>query len=219
MNKLNPANILDVQVDSSHYTTTDYCLPGRFAAYAYQIKEILDSGAKKVLEIGPGNGVVTYTLRKAGIHVDTLDHDPALKPDYVASVLDLPFAQNSYDAVICCQVLEHLPWENFRNAIQGMFVVARNTIVISLPHASRRFYIEFKLPMIKKRIWSIEIPINPMKKTPMPLKPLNGEHYWEIGRGKSERDLLSIFEELGLRVDNSYRVTEYWYHHMFCLSK
>ena len=88
-----------VQVESSLYSTSGYCQPGRFSAYAYQIKEILDSGAQTVLEIGPGNGVVTYVLRQAGIRVDTLDHDPALNPDFVVSVLDLPFAPNSYDAV------------------------------------------------------------------------------------------------------------------------
>ncbi|MFA7061064.1 MAG: class I SAM-dependent methyltransferase [Pedobacter sp.] len=202
---------LGIQVDSSLYTTAGYCFPGRFAAYAYQIKEILDCGAKTVLEIGPGNGVVTYVLRKAGIHVDTLDHDPALKPDFVGSVLDMPFQPNSYDAVMCCQVLEHLPWEHFSKAMQNISAVAKNRIVISLPHNSRRFFVEFKLPKIRNILWELDIPI---KNNPISFE---GEHYWEIGKGASEEDVLSIFKKINLTIKGSYRVPEYRYHHFFCL--
>jgi len=204
---------LSVQVDSSLYATAGYCLPGRFAAYAYQIKEILDSGAKKVLEIGPGNGVVTYVLRKAGIKVDTLDHDPSLKPDIVASVLDMPFKPNSYDAVMCCQVLEHLPWECFCSAMKGISNIAKNTIVLSLPHVSRRWFVEFKLPKLKQRLWSVDIPI---KTIPM---SFNGEHYWEIGKGVTEKQIVSILEDMNLIVDRSYRIPEFRYHHVFVLTK
>jgi len=203
---------LGVQVDSSLYATAGYCCPERFAAYAYQIKEILDSGAKTVLEIGPSNGVATYILRKAGIHVDTIDHDPALKPDFVASVLDLPFAPNAYDAVMCCQVLEHFPWEHFRKAMQGISHVARNSIVLSLPHVSRYYYIHFRLPKLGNRRMSLDWPVNrPMQ--------FDGEHYWEIGKGVGEKNILSVFEDLNLKVEHSYRIPEHRYHHIFCLSK
>jgi len=212
MNKQGDSTTFDVQVDSSLYTTAQYCLPGRFAAYAYQIKEILDSGAKKVLEIGPGNGVVTYVLRKAGIHVDTLDHDPALNPDFLASVLSMPFAQNSYDAVMCCQVLEHLPWQHFRKAMEQISNIAKEIIVVSLPHVPRRYYIEFKFPKFKKMGWAID-----MQPKNMPMS-FNGEHYWEIGRGVEEKDVLCIFDELHLTVQKSFRVPEFLIHHFFCLS-
>lgn len=205
---------LRVQVARSHYTTAEYCNPGRFTAYAYQIKEILDSGAKNVLEIGPGNGVVTYVLRQAGIHVDTVDHDPALKPDFVASVLKLPFAPNSYNAVLCCQVLEHLPWEHFRAAVQGISEVAKNTVVLSLPHVvPKRFFVEYKLPMLKQRLFAIDMPV---KNVPM---SFNGQHYWEIGKGVTEKNIVSIFKEMNLKVDQSYRIPEKRYNHIFCLSK
>jgi len=201
-----------VQVDGSLYTTTNYCSPGRFAAYAYQVREILDCKAQKVLEIGPGNGVVTYVLRKAGIHVDTLDHDAELKPDFVASILALPFAPNSYDAIICCQVLEHLPWEQFRKAMECLSSITKNIIVLSLPHTSYYYFVSLQLPIIGRRSISFDIKENaPMK--------FNGEHYWEIGMGVSEKKVLSIFKLLNLKIVKSYRIPEYRYHHMFCLSK
>lgn len=205
---------LGVQVDSSLYTTADYCNPGRFATYAYQIKEILDSGAKNVLEIGPGNGVVTYVLRQAGIHVDTVDHDPALKPDFVASVLKLPFVPNSYNAVLCCQVLEHLPWEHFRAAVQGISNVAKSTILLSLPHVvPRRFFVEYKLPKLKQRLFAIDMPVKNVQMS------FNRQHYWEIGKGVTEKNIVLIFEELHLKVDRAYRIPENRYTHIFCLSK
>ncbi len=214
MTNHNARTELGVQVDRSQYTTADYCNPRRFATYAYQIKEILDSGAKNVLEIGPGNGVVTYVLRQAGIHVDTVDHDPALKPDFVASVLKLPSALNSYDAVLCCQVLEHLPWDNFRAAVQGISNVAKNTILLSLPHVvQRRFFVEYKLPKLKQRLLAIDMPVKNIQMS------FNGQHYWEIGKGVSEKNIVLIFNELNLKVDRSYRIPEKRDTHFFCLSK
>jgi 2-polyprenyl-3-methyl-5-hydroxy-6-metoxy-1,4-benzoquinol methylase len=205
---------LGVQVDSTHYTTSNYCKPDRFATYSYQINEILETGAKNVLEIGPGNGVVAYVLRQAGIHVDTVDHDPALKPDFVASVLKLPFPPNSYDAVMCWQVLEHLPWEHFRPTMQRISNIAKNTILISLPHVvPRHFFIEYKFPLLKQRLLTINMPVKNVQMS------FNGQHYWEIGKGVSEKDVVLIFEELNLKVDRSYRIPEKKYAHVFCLSK
>ena len=205
---------LGIQVDSSLYSTAYYCDPSRLATYAYQIREIMDSGAKRVLEIGPGNGVVTCILRQAGIHVDTVDHDPALKPDFVASVLNLPFAPNSYNAILCCQVLEHLPWEHFRTALQGICNIAQNTILLSLPHVvPKRFFIEYRLPMLKQRLFAIDMPVKNVQMS------FNGEHYWEIGKGVTEKNIISIFEEMNLKIERSYRIPEKRYNHIFYLSK
>ena len=206
------SNNQGIQVDSSLYTTAGYCIPGRFASYAYQIQEILDCGAKTVLEIGPGNGVVTYVLRKAGIHVDTLDHDPALKTNFVASVLDLPFKPNSYDAVLCCQVLEHIPWKHFSSAMKEISIVAKSTILLSLPHLSRYYNIAFQLPILGKKNFSLDFTQNfPMK--------FDGEHYWEIGKGVKVHHITSVFKDLNLNLNHSYRIPEFRYHQIFCISK
>lgn len=71
------------------YFTSDYCHPVRFASFSYQLQEVFACKAKKVLEIGIGNSLVSYLLRRASIRVDTVDHDPKLLPDIVASVLAL----------------------------------------------------------------------------------------------------------------------------------
>lgn len=212
MSKNRYQDILGVQVDASMYLSQAYCSPDRFASFFYQMKEILDCGAKSVLEIGPGNGVVNYLLQRAGINVDTLDHNPDLLPNYVASVLNMPFQTNSYDAVLCCEVLEHLPWKMFLPAIMEITKVARKYVIISLPHTSRYYYIEFQLPKTGKRKLSIDIPTNrPMQ--------FDGEHYWEIGKGVKLIEVKDAFLKSGLKILREYRVIKNLYHHYFVLTK
>lgn len=203
---------LGVQVPPTQYVSASYCSPERFAAYSYQIKETLDSGARRVLEIGMGNGVVTYLLRRAGVRVDTVDHDPALEPDHVASVLELPFEQGAYDAVICFQVLEHLPWDLFPTAVKEISRVAGNHVIVSVPHISRRIAISLEWPRFGKRSFAFELERN----DPM---GFDGEHYWEIGRGVTAKQVCRVCEEARLKVERSYRIPEFRYHHMFVLSK
>jgi len=202
--------ILGVQVDSSQYLTPGYCKPQRFASYSYQINEILNCGAKSVLEIGPGNGVVTYLLRKAGIAVDTLDHDPALNPDIVASILELPLLAKSYDAILCCQVLEHLPWDMFPIALSEIKRVVRKNIIISLPDSTPNYYLEICLPVLGTRRFAVNVP----KKQPME----SDEHYWEIGHNVDEKKLQLAFKQGGLQSDKSYRLREFPYHHFYVLT-
>lgn len=39
----------------------------------------------------------------------TLDIDPARKPDVVADIVSMPFADDHFDAIVCSEVFEHLP--------------------------------------------------------------------------------------------------------------
>lgn len=201
-----------VQVGSSWYTSPHYCTPERFAAYAYQINEVIRSKAKSVLEIGPGNGVVTHMLRLAGIDVVTVDHDPALQPNVVASIPELPFSPASFDMVLCCQVLEHLPWERFDEAIADMARISRTRIVLSLPHVSRFYYLDCKLPLVGVRRVSVDFPLS------LPIE-FDGEHYWEIGKGVRVGDVLAVFRKHKLLVEKSYRPREHRYHHFFVLTQ
>ena len=200
----------DIQLEALYYFTKDYCTPQRFSSYSYQFAEVMDCCAERILEIGPGAGVVTYLLRKAGRRVDTLDHDPELKPDIVASLLDIPVADDAYDAVLCCQVLEHLPWEKFPIALAELKRVTKSHIILSLPHISKKFFVDFKLPKLRRRTWSIDIPL----KREM---YFDGEHYWEIGRGVTEKELIKYITSEGLKVKKSYRPPEFPYHHFYTL--
>ncbi|MGE4357867.1 MAG: class I SAM-dependent methyltransferase [Candidatus Omnitrophota bacterium] len=82
---------------------------------------------EKVLEIGIGDGFGSFYLKKNGLEVTALDIDYQagqllreryinrfnIKIDFVnGDATNLPFKDNSFDGVITCQVIEHIP-ENF----------------------------------------------------------------------------------------------------------
>ena len=99
------------RVPGQEHYTAKYVLGGRLFSYAHQMDAVLLHEPKTVLEVGPGPGMVTAALRAIGVQVTTVDIQAELKPDVVASVTDLPFEDNSFDVSMCCQVLEHLPFD------------------------------------------------------------------------------------------------------------
>src|ERR671916_332050 len=50
------------------------------------------------------------------------------------SVVDLPFPGRSFDVVGCFEVLEHLPGDLPRKALSELGRVARQAVVLSVPH-------------------------------------------------------------------------------------
>src|SRR5262249_34963101 len=116
-----------------HYWSRDYNSKERFCSFWHQVDETLSLEPETVLEVGPGSGIVTYCLRHAGIQMTTVDLDAELGPDVVGSVTQLPLADGSFDAVLCCEVLEHLPWEEAEAALGELARVTRKGVVLSLP--------------------------------------------------------------------------------------
>ena len=115
------------------YSTRAYNTKERACSFWHQVDEIFEIGASTVLEVGSGSGLVTNWLRTAGFEVKTLDLDPELEPDMVGSVTDIPLSANSCDAVLCCQVLEHLPFDQLPMALTEIGRVSRMGAVVSLP--------------------------------------------------------------------------------------
>jgi SAM-dependent methyltransferase len=62
----------------------------------------------QVLEIGGGKVETNHSYEDLFPNRFTIDIDPARKPDVVGDVHALPFADNSYDFILCTEVLEHL---------------------------------------------------------------------------------------------------------------
>lgn len=99
----------------------------------HQIDELRQLGASNVLEVGPGSGMVTRWLRERGMTVRTVDIDPAVNPDDTASVTELPYDDEAFDAALCCEVLEHLPFDAVTAALSELRRVSRRGVVISVP--------------------------------------------------------------------------------------
>ncbi len=100
-----------------------------------------DSRAQSVLEVGCGEGrLADHLLRNAPrpqrfVACDLEDArapgiDPAIEFE-IASIYGLPYADASFDLVICCEVLEHL-----ENPAQGLAELARvsaHAVLLSTP--------------------------------------------------------------------------------------
>jgi SAM-dependent methyltransferase len=99
---------------------------------------------RRILEVGCGEGIVLATLaaRLPGSRLDGLELDePALKaarkrcPGATlvrGDACALPFGDQSFDLVVCLEVLEHLP-EPAR-ALRELRRVARAGCLLSVPH-------------------------------------------------------------------------------------
>lgn len=71
----------------------------RFCSFWHQINEIIYTKPKRVLEIGTGSGFVARCLKEKGFDVTTLGISHSLKPHIFGSILEIPFAAESFNVV------------------------------------------------------------------------------------------------------------------------
>lgn len=184
-----------MQVGKEHYTSWGYLSRERWMSYWYQLEAVVGQKPERVLEVGVGNRVVADTLEKLGIGVTTIDIDPALGPTVVGSVVQMPFAEGSFDLVLVAEVLEHLRWDDLQRALSESRRVTRGHVVVTLPHVGYVFAISWKLPSLAWRRWLVKLPHF------WKVHAFDGEHYWEIGkRGFSARKVRREFGRAGFRV-------------------
>lgn len=207
--------MMNIQVDHTTYNDLNYNEKGRFSSFWHQINAIGECGARHVLEVGTGNGLVRYALEKNGVKVTTLDIDEKLNPDIFASVLSIPVENDSFDASLCCQVLEHLPYENFVPALQEIRRVVKSHLVLSLPDLHRVYRFQLELPKLGEIKFLYKIP----RLRPLPWT-FNGEHYWNIS---CENYPLSRIEadigRSGFVIEKMFCVFEMPWHRFFILRK
>ena len=84
----------------------------------FQVHLLEDLPVRRVLEVGPYLGLVTAMLDNAGYEVATLDLLPRgferpERPHTIADLLTIdPVAITGFDAILCCETLEHLGWND-----------------------------------------------------------------------------------------------------------
>jgi len=194
-----------------HYAAR-YVRGGRLFSYAHQMNAVLEHEPRTVLEIGPGPGMVTAAFRAIGIDVTTVDVQPQLEPDVVASVTDLPFEHDSFDVSMCCQVLEHLPFDQFEPALKELGRVSRKAVLISLPDARSYWEVSGRLPGMKRFAFKVsrQHAIQPER---IQRSWLRSGHYWEIGHPEYPiGKIMSAFKQPELAVKRTWRPSEMAYH-------
>ncbi len=183
------------QVDKTHYAGAAYRSSDRWMSYFHQLGLIEKIGAKNVLEVGVGSGVLARELMARGVEVTTLDIAEDLHPDIVSSVTDIPREAASFDAAVAFEVLEHMPFEESAQALRELARVARTHVLVSLPHPGWVFSIIYKLPLLPKIEFFFQIPFFWRTHT------FNGEHYWELGtKGYSIRHFINVAHACGLHL-------------------
>lgn len=196
-----------------HYFFENYAYPGRWKSYFFQIREVIASQPRKLLEIGVGDGVFrSYIKNNTAIHYEGLDISAELRPDYVADLLRMPFPDDSFDTVCAFQVLEHLPFEGLDDALRELRRVAKKTVIISLPHFCASFSFAIKIPLVREIRWTIKIPF-PKRHN------VRDGHYWEIGKKSfSRRRIRNILNEF-FQVKKEFSPFGNPYHRFYVLEK
>ena len=176
-----------VQLNLSNFVNT-YC----------QYRDLQLCGeVKKLLIIGPGQGLDTQVLKWRKYEVTTFDIDKTFNPDIIGSVHDLSmFNDSSFDAVIVSHVLEHLAVPYLDRCLEELARVGRYCLIY-LPVAGRHFQLRLKMDL-KGIDWSCIFDLFNYFRKPDGITPryCAGQHYWEIGmRGFRVFDLVRRLEK------------------------
>lgn len=202
------------QVQKNHYDFATYITKQRWTSLWHQLNEVSLLKPESILEIGPGPGTFKLNALNVGLNVETVDLDPELEPDHVASATNLPFEDQSYDLVCAFQMLEHLPYDISLQAFNEMIRVTKKNIVISLPDAKTVWEYQIYLPKLGSYSFFIPKPR---------LKPqehiFDGEHYWEINKNNYPLNrIIADFSE-NIRLIKTFRVNQNPYHRFFVFEK
>lgn len=197
------------------YSRKNYDSKARFCSYWHQINEVLALNPEKVLEVGVGTGFVSRYLKEKGLNIVTIDIEERLGPDVRADVFQLPCKDACFDIVICYEVLEHLPYQDFQKALGELARASKGAVIISLPDITRtyRFYLELpKLGTIKKIIT--------LPKFKKSITVFTGDHHWDIGAAQYPlKRIISDIKTAGFNIKKTYQVFENPYHRFFLLKK
>lgn len=111
------------------------------------VRHLLESaGARSILEVGGGHGQLTPSLVQTGAQVTVQGSDESCRRGVqalvqssqarfvVGSFLDLPFPDQSFDAVISIRLIMHS--ESWPRIIAEMCRVARRTVMVDYPTTS-----------------------------------------------------------------------------------
>lgn len=190
----------EATIPQERYFNESYFRRKQFDSLISQILTVHKLSPNKILEIGPGNGIVSYILRKSGREVTTFDINESLSPDVVGNLteIDTIFAHESFDLILCAEVLEHLPFEHFEPILAMYRDITRKHVIITLPrnhHILLDFTARLKLPYI------------PYLKTNifwrLPNRQKWSGHHWEVdfAPAYSLKSLLAIMSKYFKVVD------------------
>ncbi len=209
------------QVNKDHYDFKRYVNLHRWSSYYYQLYYALDEDIKDILLFGVGDNIIPNILKQMNKNVTTFDLDEDLNPDIAGDITKMnKYLKKKYDCVMCCQILEHIPFENFEKIVKDILSFTKKKVILSLPYNSECFKIKFgfkgkekNFKLLIKRFWK---PYNYKRKFDIKIDGFN-EHYWEVNvKGYSKKMIIDILKKYFI-IEKEFIPFENAYHLFFIL--
>lgn len=210
----------------------EYDKPIRLYAYGVQIKEILnyllENNIKEARILNVGTGMqfikgyfknINKLCEDVNVDIVELDYDSDLGPDIVADLREgIPLEEN-FDIIICCQVLQYVSYEYFKNILKEFKRVCKNNglVILSMANSGYYLYVKSHLPVLAKELFFKFNWLLPK----MHKKAIAdwGKGYWEINRkGYPLKNIKKEIEQ-HFTIRRSFRLEKYKYHHFFILEQ
>lgn len=174
-----------------------------------QLRLLKDLDVQRVLEIGPGLGLVTALLENAGFDVTTLDLLPSQNPRSRAPHIEAELATveparlAGFDAILCCETLEHLPWEQLGPILAKLRAAAPKHLIVSVPFMGFQLDARLHVTLRSARQWfSLKWP-RFWRDFEFDAEADPYGHKWEVGyRGRSLAAVEAKLAAAGWRVRN-----------------
>lgn len=212
----------------------------KMQSHLMQIYLSLLTNPEKILEIGIGNGFVASNLKRF-CAVITADIDEKNNPDIIINIANIDdfsqFKNDSFDLIILCEVLEHVPYETIDDIFKSLKRITKKYILTSVPNQNRClrlsiFKFGFKRSLFSPFLFIINIFIRLINKIFYFLSKLNyninrkkiqfrfnGQHYWELGVDQYSEELFRKKIQKYFSIVKEGRLKENLYHHFFLLKK
>jgi SAM-dependent methyltransferase len=102
------------------------------------VESLLPAGVKSILDVGSGKGEIVNNLHRdyqaVALDVSQIALTHVRCPRVLGTIEALPFADQSFNLVICLEVIEHLPDAAFRHGIQELQRVSENWMIVGVPY-------------------------------------------------------------------------------------
>ena len=160
--------------------------------------------SEKVLEVGPGLGLVTALLVNVGYEVVTLDRVPRAFAYPAVTHLERDICDlrseeiRGHDAILCCETLEHIAWDKVGSVLSAFRRSGAKYLIVSVPYMG--FQLTFDVYVnrttcrqyfsMKKLLFLKDFRAEPA-----------GGHQWEVGyRGYRLADWEKRLTERGWKI-------------------
>ncbi|MCP6720036.1 MAG: methyltransferase domain-containing protein [Patescibacteria group bacterium] len=180
--------------------------------YAAIVKELTLLKPQRVLEAGPGEGVVKSVMEDFVMRFDTIDVNSQLSPTYEGDIRDFfSEAAGKYDSFIAADILEHIPFDDLEATLKNInaYLVPGGTALITIPH--RLHYIFLMTSVFGHKPIILRFPT--LKKLLGRKVYIDPYHEWEIGDGiHTVEKVENVMKNAGFKIEKCEKLpyVDFW---------